>query len=464
MDAFSQAISAASDFLWNNILLFLLCGTGIFFTIRLGFVQVRRFGAGMKSLFGGFSLNGKAAGKDGMSSFQALTTAVAAQVGTGNITGCATALASGGPGAIFWMWLSAFFGMATIYSEAILAQTFKTTVDGQVTGGPIYYIRAAFKGKFGKFLAGFFSVAIVLALGFMGNMVQSNSISDAFHNAFGVSKLAVGIVVAVIAAFIFLGGVKRLASVTEKLVPVMAVFYVVGCVGILITRWQLIPNAFAQIFVLAFQPQAIAGGVAGVTVREAMRYGVARGLFSNEAGMGSTPHAHALAKVDKPQDQGIVAMIGVFFDTFVVLSLTALVVITSGMIPTGLTGTELTQVAFNQTLGSFGDIFIAICMFFFAFSTIIGWYYFGEVNFKALFGSKAVPVYAAGAVLFVLIGSVQKVDLVWSLSDFFNGLMVIPNLIALLALSGLVARIHKGKVTEQEMEKTWQAQQRKDLD
>ena len=458
MDAFNQMIDVASDFLWNNLLLFLLCGTGLFFTLRLGFVQVRNFVPGMKRLFSGFSLNGKAAGKDGMSSFQALTTAVAAQVGTGNITGCATALASGGPGAIFWMWLSAFFGMATIYAEAILAQTFKTTVDGQVTGGPIYYIRAAFKGWFGKFLAGFFSVAIVLALGFMGNMVQSNSISDAFHNAFGVSKLAVGIIVAVIAAFIFLGGVKRLASVTEKLVPIMAVFYIVGCIGILISRWQLIPNAFEQIFVLAFQPQAIAGGVAGVTVREAMRYGVARGLFSNEAGMGSTPHAHALAKVDKPQDQGVVAMIGVFIDTFVVLSLTALVIITSGTIPSGLTGTQLTQVAFDQTLGSFGNVFIAICMFFFAFSTIIGWYYFGQVNFKALFGSKAVPIYATVAVLFILIGSVQKVDLVWNLSDFFNGLMVIPNLIGVLALSGLVVRVHRGKLNDRDREKISQAQ------
>ena len=340
MEQFTQLVSTASDFLWNNILLFLLCGTGIYFTIRLGFVQIFKFGSGMRGMFSEFSLHGKAAGKDGMSSFQALTTAVAAQVGTGNITGCATALAGGGPGAIFWMWMSAFFGMATIYAEAILAQTFKTTVDGQVTGGPAYYIRAAFKGRFGKFLAGFFSVAIVLALGFMGNMVQSNSISDAFHNAFGVNKLAVGVVVAIIAAFIFLGGVKRLASVTEKLVPFMAVFYIVGCLIILVMRWQLIPNAFAQIFVLAFEPQAIAGGIAGVTVREAMRYGVARGLFSNEAGMGSTPHAHALAKVEHPQDQGVIAMIGVFFDTFVILTLTALVVITSGLIPTGAALTE----------------------------------------------------------------------------------------------------------------------------
>ena len=445
MEQFTQLVSTASDFLWNNILLFLLCGTGIYFTIRLGFVQIFKFGSGMRGMFSEFSLHGKAAGKDGMSSFQALTTAVAAQVGTGNITGCATALAGGGPGAIFWMWMSAFFGMATIYAEAILAQTFKTTVDGQVTGGPAYYIRAAFKGRFGKFLAGFFSVAIVLALGFMGNMVQSNSISDAFHNAFGVNKLAVGVVVAIIAAFIFLGGVKRLASVTEKLVPFMAVFYIVGCLIILVMRWQLIPNAFAQIFVLAFEPQAIAGGIAGVTVREAMRYGVARGLFSNEAGMGSTPHAHALAKVEHPQDQGVIAMIGVFFDTFVILTLTALVVITSGLIPTGLQGTALTQGAFNQSFGAFGDVFIAICMLFFAFSTIIGWYFLGEVNFKALFGKKMLPVYSVIVVIFVLVGSALKVDLVWELSDFFNGLMVIPNLIGLLALSGLVVRIHKNK-------------------
>ena len=445
MEQFTQLVSTASDFLWNNILLFLLCGTGIYFTIRLGFVQIFKFGSGMRGMFSEFSLHGKAAGKDGMSSFQALTTAVAAQVGTGNITGCATALAGGGPGAIFWMWMSAFFGMATIYAEAILAQTFKTTVDGQVTGGPAYYIRAAFKGRFGKFLAGFFSVAIVLALGFMGNMVQSNSISDAFHNAFGVNKLAVGVVVAIIAAFIFLGGVKRLASVTEKLVPFMAVFYIVGCLIILVMRWQLIPNAFAQIFVLAFEPQAIAGGIAGVTVREAMRYGVARGLFSNEAGMGSTPHAHALAKVEHPQDQGVIAMIGVFFDTFVILTLTALVVITSGLIPTGLQGTALTQGAFTQSFGAFGDVFIAICMLFFAFSTIIGWYFFGEVNFKVLFGKKLLPVYSTIVVIFVLVGSALKVDLVWKLSDFFNGLMVIPNLIGLLALSGLVVRIHKGK-------------------
>ena len=443
MAIFTAAIERASDILWNSLLLFLLVGTGVFFTIRLRGVQLRRFGEGFHRVFGGFTLRGKKADDQGMSSFQALATAIAAQVGTGNITGCATALASGGPGALFWVWVSAFFGMATIYAEAVLAQRYRTTVNGKVTGGPAYYIRAAFKGTFGKVLAGVFSVLIILALGFMGNMVQSNSIGDAFHNAFGISHLAVGIVVAVIAAFIFLGGVQRIAAVTEKIVPIMAAFYILGCIVILVMNHKALPGAFAQIFVLAFNPQAMAGGVAGVTVQQAMRFGVARGLFSNEAGMGSTPHAHALAKVDHPREQGAVAILGVFIDTFVVLTLTGLVLITSGLIPDGLTGTALTQAAFSQAFGGFGPVFIAICMFFFAFSTIIGWYFFGQSNFKAMFGEKALPVYSAIVVVFILVGSTLKVDLVWAMADFFNGLMAVPNLLALLALSGVVVAIDK---------------------
>ena len=443
MTIFTAAIEQASDILWNSLLLFLLVGTGVFFTIRLRGVQLRRFGEGFHRVFGNFTLRGKKADDQGMSSFQALATAIAAQVGTGNITGCATALVSGGPGALFWVWVSAFFGMATIYAEAVLAQRYRTTVNGKVTGGPAYYIRAAFKGTFGKVLAGVFSVLIILALGFMGNMVQSNSIGDAFHNAFGMSHLAVGIVVAVIAAFIFLGGVQRIAAVTEKIVPIMAAFYIVGCVVILVMNYKTLPNAFTQIFVLAFNPQAMAGGVAGVTVQQAMRFGVARGLFSNEAGMGSTPHAHALAKVNHPREQGAVAILGVFIDTFVVMTLTGLVLITSGLIPEGLTGTALTQAAFSQAFGGFGPVFIAICMFFFAFSTIIGWYFFGQSNFKALFGEKALPVYSVIVVVFILVGSTLKVDLVWAMADFFNGLMAVPNLLALLALSGVVAAIDK---------------------
>ena len=448
MEWIEGLVGAVNTVLWDYALLFLLVATGIFFTVRLGFIQLRKFGEGMRRLFGGFSMKGARAGKEGMSSFQALTTAIAAQVGTGNITGCATALYSGGPGAIFWMWLSAFFGMATIYSEAVLAQRFRTTdADGHVTGGPLYYIRAAFRGKFGKFLSGFFAIAIILALGFMGNMVQSNSIGDAFHTAFGIPKLAVGVVVAVIAAFIFLGGVRRIASFTEKIVPIMALFYIVGCIIILCINHETLLSAMRSIFVCAFDPQAVFGGALGLSVREAMRYGVARGLFSNEAGMGSTPHANAMAKVEKPQDQGIIAMMGVFIDTFVVLTLTALVIISSGMLqPVNgpLQGTALAQAAFNAAFGSFGNAFVAICMLFFAFSTIIGWYFFGEVNVKALFGKGAAKLYAVIVVVFIVVGSTLKVDLVWSLSDMFNGLMVLPNLIGLLALSGLVVKITRG--------------------
>ena len=447
----TQIVAAVNDVLWNKclVLLFLLLGSGVYFSIRTRFVQIRKFGEGMRRVFGNIKLMGEGAGKEGMSSFQALATAIAAQVGTGNIAGCATALASGGPGAIFWMWVSAFFGMSTIYGEAVLAQKYKQTNEhGEVTGGPIYYIKAAFKGKLGSFLAAFFAVAITLALGFMGNMVQSNSIGDAFHTAFGIPKVVVGAIIACVCAFIFLGGVKRIAAVTEKLVPIMACFYILGSlIAIFMNASNILP-AFKAIFVGAFNPQAVLGGALGVTVKEAMRFGVARGLFSNEAGMGSTPHAHALAKVAKPQDQGVVAMIGVFIDTFVVLTMTALVILTSGVLGTVgadgelLSGTALAQAAFNHSFGSFGNAFVAICLLFFAFSTIIGWYFFGESNVKALFkGKKSARVaYGVIALVFIAIGSFQKVSLVWDMSDMFNGLMVIPNLLAVLALSGVVAK------------------------
>lgn len=442
MNFLDTLVGNVNTFLWDNLLMYLLVLTGIYFTFRLRFVQVRKFKAGLKALFGNFSLNGGSDGA-GLSSFQALTTAIAAQVGTGNIAGAATALASGGPGAIFWMWVSAFFGMATIYAEAVLAQHTRVEKDGEITGGPVYYIKTVFKGGFGKFLAGFFSVAIILALGFMGNMVQSNSIGDSFHNAFGVPPMAVGICIALIAAFIFIGGVKRIAWFTEKIVPVMALFYIVGCVVILFMCGGSVGTAFHDIFVGAFQPQAVMGGALGVTVQKAMRFGVARGLFSNEAGMGSTPHAHATAQVDHPSEQGIIAMMGVFIDTFIILTLTALVIISTGALETGLTGSGLAQAAFDAKFGSFGKIFIAICMLFFAFTTIIGWYYFGEVNVRSLFGKKAVKIYAVLVVLCVIAGSGLKVQLVWDMSDMFNGLMVLPNLIALLASGGVVVTLTK---------------------
>lgn len=343
--------------------------------------------------------------------------------------------------------MSAFFGMATIFGEATLAQKYKTEKDGEVIGGPVYYIRAAFRGKFGKVLAGTFSVLIILALGFIGNMVQSNSISDAFENAFGIEPWIVGIVVALVAGFIFVGGVSRIASVTEKMVPIMALFYIVGALIIVCVNYRNIPEAFRQIFVGAFRPAALGGGALGIGVQQAIRFGVARGLFSNEAGMGSTPHAHALAKVKHPCEQGIVAMMGVFIDTFVILTLTALVVLTTGVLDQGyagvLEGVGLPQAGFESVFGSFGSVFIAICMLFFAFSTIIGWYFFGVTNVKYLFGPKAVKVYAVLVMIFVFCGSLLKVDLVWNLADMFNGLMVIPNLCGVLALSGVVAHSMK---------------------
>ena len=437
MNYIADIVDAVNGFLWDYALLFLLMGTGIFYTIRLKLIQVRKFGAGMKLLFGNFSLHGDHDGH-GLSSFQALTTAIAAQVGTGNIAGAATAIAAGGPGAIFWMWVSAFFGMATIYAEAIMAQVTRKVENGVVSGGPIYYIHYIFKGKFGKFLAAFFSVAIILALGFMGNMVQSNSIGSSFQGAFGVSPLVVGIVIATIAGIIFIGGIKRIARFTEKIVPIMAFLYILGCIVILCMNPADAAQAIRDIFVGAFSPRAVGGGLIGVTVQKAMRFGVARGLFSNDAGMGSTPHAHATAEVDHPCDQGVIAMIGVFIDTFIILTLTALVIVSSGLYTNGETAAVLAQSAFNASFGNFGNIFIAICMLFFAFTTIIGWYYFGEVNVRALFGDRAVKVYAIIVVIFVIIGSALKVELVWNMSDMFNGLMVLPNLIALLPCVGVV--------------------------
>lgn len=446
MDQLNQVVVALQGVLSGKILVVLLVGTGIWFTIRLGGVQFREFGHAFKAVFGNIKLNGEKAGKDGMSSFQSLATAIAAQVGTGNLAGAATAMVMGGPGAIFWMWVSAIFGMATIFVEASLAQKYKTVDDsGEVTGGPVYYIRAAYKGTFGKVLAAIFAVLITLALGFFGNMVQANSIADAFKGAFGINPVIVGVVVAILSAFIFLGGVGRIASVTEKIVPIMAAFYIIGALVLIIMNAGMIPEAFRQIFVGAFNPEAALGGFAGVAVSKAIQFGVARGLFSNEAGMGSTPHAHAVAKVKHPCDQGMVAMMGVFIDTLIILNLTAFSVLCTGQLTEynqPLSAAALTQAAFNSGFGSFGSIFIAICMFFFAFSTIIGWYFFGEKNVRYLFGSKAVKPYAVLVTIFIVIGSALKVELVWNLSDLFNSLMVIPNVLGLWALSGVAKELY----------------------
>ena len=468
-NALLPIVQNINEYLSSYILIVLLVGVGLWFTIRTKFVQVRYFGQGMKKVFGNLSLKGGKQEK-GMSSFQALATAIAAQVGTGNIIGASGAILTGGPGAIFWMWVIAFLGMATIYAEATLAQ--KTRVvgeDGEIQGGPVYYIRTAFKGTFGKIMAAFFSVATILALGFMGSMVQSNSISSTIQNAFSNSVdekklwiigIIVGVVLVLICGFIFLGGVKRLAAVCEKLVPIMAGLFLLGGLIILIARIQYIPETFMMIFKYAFKPSAIIGGGIGYALKTAISQGAKRGLFSNEAGMGSTPHAHAQANVAHPHDQGIVAMIGVFIDTFVVLTLNALVIISTMYTSDGklhafgaaeklseeITKSNLAQNAFGSVFGDFGakfgPVFVAVCLFFFAFSTILSWNMFGKVNVVYLFGKKNAKVstiiYTIIALAFIFVGTLVSNDLVWELTDAFNYLMVLPNAIALFALTKVV--------------------------
>ena len=475
MGILQTVVDTINTYLSDYILIFLLVGVGLYFTVRTKFVQVRCFGEGMKNVFGNIKLKGgKQSG--GLSSFQALAAAVAAQVGTGNIVGASGAILIGGPGAIFWMWIIAFLGMATIYAEALLAQKTKAAdVNGNVEGGPVYYIKAAFKGKFGKFLAGFFAVAAVIALGFVGAMVQSNSIASNFAGVlsdFGADattvKIIVGIIVALIAGFVLIGGVSRLASFTEKLVPVMAALYLIGGLVVLAVNIKNLPAAIGMIFKYAFMPQAIVGGTIGAALKKAISQGAKRGLFSNEAGMGSTPHAHSLANVKEPHTQGTSAMIGVFIDTFVVLTMTALIVISTlycdGTINPALPGTEgsavlgvvqssnMVQLAFQKTfavlfgeqVGSvIGGLFVSICLFFFAFSTILSWNFFGKVNFTHLFGKKSSLVYSIIAIIFVFLGAIFQNDLVWALTDMFNNLMVIPNAIALIALGGVVVSLTK---------------------
>ena len=443
-----------NTYLSNYILVFLLLGVGLWYSIKTRFVQLRCFKEGWNSVFGNLSLRGKKH-DSGMSSFQALATAIAAQVGTGNIVGASGAILTGGPGAIFWMWIIAFLGMATIYAEATLAQETRIVEkDGNVKGGPVYYITTAFQGGFGKFLAGFFAVAITLALGFFGCMVQSNSIGSTMQTAFGIPSWIVGIILVAICAFIFLGGVQRLASVTEKVVPIMAAIFLLGGLIVLIVRIKYVPATIGMIFKYAFQPQAIIGGGFGYAIKTAISQGAKRGLFSNEAGMGSTPHAHALANVDCPHDQGVVAMIGVFIDTFVVLTLNALVIISTlytadGPLASGYVGditgvlgkANLAQTAFGVVFGeSAGNMFVAVCLFFFAFSTILSWNLFGKINVSYLFGKKSTVVYTVLALVFIFLGTMMSNDLVWELSDMFNNLMVIPNAIALFALTGLVVK------------------------
>lgn len=444
-----EVVQEINSYLSDYVLVFLLLSVGLWYSVRTSFVQIRCFKEGFSKTFGGLAKFGQKQ-DSGMSSFQALATAIAAQVGTGNIVGASGAILTGGPGAIFWMWVIAFFGMATIYAEAVLAQATRVKDEkGNIHGGPVYYITKAFDGSMGKVLANFFAVAITLALGFFGCMVQSNSIGATCSTAFGIPSWTVGLALVVICGTIFIGGVQRLAAVTERVVPVMAIIFLVGGVMVLLSRIQYIPETFGMIFYYAFHPEAIIGGGFGHALKTAISQGAKRGLFSNEAGMGSTPHAHALANVARPHDQGVVAIVGVFIDTFVVLTLNALVIISTlyttdgilhtGAIPDGIGKANLAQTAFGTVFGAeAGAIFVAVCLFFFAFSTILSWNLFGKINVNYMFGKLGVKVYTAFSLLFIFMGTMTSSDLVWELSDMFNQLMVIPNAMALFALTAMV--------------------------
>ena len=455
--------SAINTVVWGKPMLVLLVGAGILLTIRTFGVQFRKFGYAMKNTAGKIFKKGEA--KEGeITPFQAMSTALAGTVGTGNIAGVTTALTLGGPGSMFWLWITALIGMATKYSEVLLAVKFRErNKDGDWVGGPMYYIKNGL-GKNWKWLGAIFCIFAALAAFGIGNAVQVgnitssiNTVITSFSPDFAGQKMVnsvLGIILVILTAIVLFGGIKRLGAVTEKLVPIMAAIFLLGALVVLAIRIQYIPETFGMIFKYAFNPNAIIGGGLGYALKTAISQGVKRGLFSNEAGMGSTPHAHALANVKCPHDQGVVAMIGVFIDTFVVLTLNALVIISTlyteggplhecgaAAASTTLGKANLAQTAFGVVFGeTAGNMFVAVCMFFFAFSTILGWNLFGKINVAYLFGKKSVIVYTILALIFIFLGTMMANDLVWELSDMFNNLMVIPNVIALFALTNLVVK------------------------
>lgn len=438
------SVKAIVDFvntvLWDYVLIFGLIGIGIFMTIRLKFPQFTRVFPALKKMIAGI-VKKEAVEEGKMSPFQALSTAVAAQVGTGNIVGVATAIAAGGPGAAFWMLISAFFGMATIFSESVLAQKYRETKDGELVGGPAYYIKNGLKSKG---LATFFSITCIIALGIVGIMVQSNSVAGSVSSAFGVPVVAVTIGLAIVVALILMGGMGRIASFAETVVPVMAGAYILGSLIIIIMNIGNFVPAIKSIFIGAFSPGAIGGGVLGITVQQTIRFGLARGLFSNEAGMGSTPHSHAVADTKHPAEQGFTAMIGVFISTFLICLSTVMVNLASGAyngsIPAAQMvegATIMTQNGFAAGFGTFGGMFLSICLSFFSLTTIVGWYFFAESNVKNILSTNSVTINAfKGIVLTALVvGTLIDPTFVWELADMSMGIMAVPNIIALFLLS-----------------------------
>ena len=434
MEPLGNILKTVSNFVWGPFMLMILVGTGIILTVILRFINIRKLPAALRMIFTPAS----AEINDGdITPFQALTTALSATVGTGNIAGVATAITLGGPGAVFWMWVCAFFGMATKYSEAVLAVKYRRHLeDGTISGGPMIYLS---RGLGLKWLGVVFAVFGVIASMGIGNMVQSNSLSLAFNEAFGIPGIATGIVLAVLTAAVIIGGIKRIGAVTAKIIPVMALFYVGIALLILVLNIGAVPDIITLIFKHAFTPCAAGGGFAGATVAQAVRFGFARGIFSNEAGLGSSPIAHAAARTDSPVRQGLIAMTEVFIDTIVICSMTAFIILISPEVwQSGRESSALTAHAFQTFLPGLGGYVVPLTLAAFVYSTLLGWSYYGEECIEFLLGIKARLPYRIVFCLLIIAGSFARVRLVWNFSDAANGAMAIPNLVGLLGLSYVV--------------------------
>ena len=431
---FLNLLNQVDGFIWGPPLLILLVGTGIYLTVRLRLIQIIKLPKALKLIF-------KAENSDSgdISSFGALCTALAATIGTGNVAGVATAIKAGGPGALFWMWLAAFFGMATKYSEGLLAIKFRTRDENnQISGGPMYYIVNGMGEKW-KPLASFFAISgILVALLGIGTFSQVNSITDAVQGSFNIDPKLTGVILAICVALVVFGGLQSISNVATKIVPFMTVVYILICFTILGKFYGLIPETFILIFKCAFTGQAASGGFLGATVSMAIRNGIARGVFSNESGLGSAPIAAAAAKTKWPAEQGLISMTGTFIDSIIICTLTGLSLIISGVWQSDLNGALMTQLAFSSVLPNLGPIFLTISLSLFAFTTILGWSYYGERCFEFLFGVKKINLFRILFVFMVLLGAFLKLEMVWIIADIVNGLMAIPNLIALLALSPVI--------------------------
>jgi AGCS family alanine or glycine:cation symporter len=449
MQAIQNAVNAAGSFAWGPVIITILFVAGITLTIGTKIVQYRRIGKAFKYLFAK-----DVKGEGDINPFAALMTTLSATIGTGNIGGVATAIAAGGPGAVFWMWVTAVFGGAIKFAEAVLAVRYRTTDEfGEKAGGPMYYASVGMEERYGgnwKWLGWLFALFAFVASFGIGNMVQSNAIADAMFTATGVSEWISGLIVAILVGLVVIGGIKRIAAVAERLVPFMAVIYVLGSLFVIFANIEFLPRAFGWIFGNAFNGRAVAGGFLGAVVR----YGVARGVFSNEAGLGSAPIAHAASKTEDPVRQGLIASLGSFLDTIVVCTMTALVIFISPVIKiaengrmqvlNNLDGASLTSTAYNMALpGGVGQFIVSFGLLLFAFTTILTWYYYGYKSLEFITGAKIASYYKYLWVLLVFFGSFATLDFVWSLSDAFNGLMILPNLIALVALSGVVFKMLK---------------------